>query len=121
MLILPFPASPSTLSLIAVPARATSSSHGHILMQSSTTPPIAGCGAMPLSAMDGLPWWVSPLPERRPCTTVLLLEQMKKSFVSLKNHDVSLLSWCKKEPSTDPDIGLHLTSTLVMQHYVVLK
>ena len=40
------------------------------------------CGAMPLSVMDGLPW----------CS---FLGRQKETFLSLVNHNLSLLSWCK--------------------------
>ena len=31
--------------------------------------------------------------------TVLLLETTEGTFLSLTNHNISLLSWCKKKPS----------------------
>ncbi|XDA82826.1 hypothetical protein R6Z07M_012644 [Ovis aries] len=91
------------LSLIAVPVQGNlfiSWAHSYAKFHNSSNCWV--CGAMPLSAMDGLPWWVSPLQKGDLVPLCSFLEQMKKSFVSLKNHDVSLLSWCKKEPSTDP-------------------
>nr|AGE09546.1 envelope protein syncytin-rum1 [Hippotragus niger] len=57
------------------------------------------CGAMPLSVMDGLPWWVSPLEKGDLLPLCSFLEQQKRISLSLINHDVSLVSWCKKEPS----------------------
>ena len=57
------------------------------------------CGAMPLSVMDGLPWWVSPLHDGDFLPLCSFLEQQKGTFISLSNHDLSLLPWCKKEPS----------------------
>ena len=45
------------------------------------------CRAVPLSVTDGLPWWVSPL-----CS---FLGWQKETFLSLANHNLSLLSWCK--------------------------
>ena len=42
------------------------------------------CGAMPLSVMDGLPW----------CS---FLGPQKETFLSLVNHNLSLLSWYKPD------------------------
>ena len=49
------------------------------------------CRAMPLSVMDGLPWWVSLLCQdfKLLCT---FLGQQKETFLSLVNHNLSLLS-----------------------------
>ena len=46
------------------------------------------CGAMPLSVMDGLPWWLSPLRQGdfKPLC----------SFLG-HNHNLSLLSGCKPD------------------------
>ena len=55
------------------------------------------CGAMPLSVMEGLPWWVSPLCQgdfKPPCS---FLEWQKETFLSLVNHNLSLLSRCKPD------------------------
>ena len=54
------------------------------------------CGAMPLSVMDGLPWWVSLLCQGdfKPLCSFL---GQKKTFFSLVNHNLSLLSWCKPD------------------------
>ena len=59
------------------------------------------CGAMPLSVMDRLPWWVSPLRYGNFIPLCCFLEQQKGTFLSLTNHNLSLLSWCKKKPSMD--------------------
>nr|AGE09547.1 envelope protein syncytin-rum1 [Antidorcas marsupialis] len=56
-------------------------------------------GAMPLSVMDGRPWWVSPLEKGDLIPLCSFLEKQKGIYSSLFNHDLSLLSWCKKEPS----------------------
>ena len=54
------------------------------------------CGAMPLSVMDGLPWWVSPLRQDfKPLCS--FLGRQKETFLSLVNHNLSLLSWCKPD------------------------
>ena len=55
------------------------------------------CGAMPLSVMEGFPWWVSPL-----CQGVFkplwsFLGWQKETFLSLVNHNLSLLSRCKPD------------------------
>ena len=57
------------------------------------------CGATPVSVVDGLPWWVSPLPYGDFIPLCSFLEQQKETFLSLTNHNLSLLSWCKKKPS----------------------
>jgi len=54
------------------------------------------CGAMPLSVMDGLPRWVSPLcQDFKPLCS--FLGQQKETFLPLVNHNLSLLSWCKPD------------------------
>ena len=55
------------------------------------------CGAMPLSVMDGLPWWVSPLCQGDFKPLSSFLGQQKETFLSLVNHNLSLLSWCKPD------------------------
>ena len=55
------------------------------------------CGAMPLSVTDGLPWWVSPLHQQDFKPLCSFLGQEKKTFLSLVNHNLSLLSWCKPD------------------------
>ena len=57
------------------------------------------CGAVPLSVMDGLPWWVLPLHYGDFIPLCSFLEQQKGTFLSLTNHNLSLFSWCKKKPS----------------------
>ena len=50
------------------------------------------CGAMPLSVMDGFPWWVS-LPHQGDFKALCsFLGQQKKTFLSLVSHNLSLLS-----------------------------
>ena len=52
------------------------------------------CRAMPLSGMDGLPWWVSLLcQDFKPLCS--FLGWQKETFLSLVNHNLSLLSCCK--------------------------
>ena len=53
------------------------------------------CRAMPLSAMDGLPWWVSPLCQGDFKPLCSFLGWQKETFLSLVNHNLSLISWCK--------------------------
>ena len=53
------------------------------------------CRAMPLSVMDGLPWWVSPLCQVDFKPLCYFLGWQKETFLSLVNHNLSLLSWCK--------------------------
>ena len=53
------------------------------------------CRAMPLSVMDGLPWWVSPLCQGDFKPLCSFLGQQKETFLSLVNNNLSLLSWCK--------------------------
>ena len=52
-----------------------------------------------MSVMDGLPWWVLPLRYGDFIPLCSFLEQQKETFLSLTNHNLSLLSWCKKKPS----------------------
>ena len=53
------------------------------------------CGAMPLSVMDGLPWWVSPLCQGYFKLLCSFLGRQKETFLSLVNHNLSFLFWCK--------------------------
>ena len=55
------------------------------------------CGAMPLSVMDGLPWWVSPLHQEDFKSLCSFLGRQKETFLSPVNHNLSLLSWCKPD------------------------
>ena len=55
------------------------------------------CGAMPLSVMDGLPRWVSPLHQEDFKSLCSFLGRQKETFLSLVNHNLSLLSWCKPD------------------------
>ena len=53
-------------------------------------------GAMPLSVVDGLPWWVSLLcRDFKPLCS--FLRWQKQAFLSLVSHNLSLLSWCKPD------------------------
>ena len=64
-------------------------------------------GAMPLSVMDGLPWWVSLLHQGDFKPFCSFLGQQKETFFSLVNHNLSLLSWCKPDlQSTDSGHGV---------------
>ena len=58
-----------------------------------------GCRATALSVMDGLPWQVLPLRYGDFIPLSSFLKQQKGTFLSLTNHNLSLLSWCKKKPS----------------------
>ena len=55
------------------------------------------CGAMPLSVMNGFPWWVSPLHQGDFKPLCSFLQWQKETFLSLVNHNLSLLSWCKPD------------------------
>ena len=55
------------------------------------------CGAMPLSVMDGLPWWVSPLHQEDFKSLCSFLGRQKEALLSLVNHNLSLLSCCKPD------------------------
>ena len=55
------------------------------------------CGAMPLSVMDGLPWWVSPLHQEDFKSLCSFLGRQKETLLSLVNHNLSLPSWCKPD------------------------
>ena len=52
---------------------------------------------MPLSVMDGLPRWVSPLCQGDFKPLCSFLGQQKETFLSLVNHSLSLFSWCKPD------------------------
>ena len=52
---------------------------------------------MPLSVMDGLPWWVSLLCQGNFKPLCSFLGQQKETFLPLVNHNLSLLSWCKPD------------------------
>ena len=45
----------------------------------------------------GLPWWVSPLHQGDFKPLCSFLGQQKDTFLSLVNHNLSLLSWCKPD------------------------
>ena len=65
------------------------------------------CGAMPLSVMDGLPWWVSPLRKGDFSPLCSFLRQQRETFLSLVIHNLSLLSWCKVDSNqTDQGHGV---------------
>ena len=53
------------------------------------------CRAMPLSVTDGLPLWVSSLCQGDFKPLCSFLGWQKETFLSLVNHNLSLLSWCK--------------------------
>ena len=55
------------------------------------------CGAMPLSVIGGLPWWVSLLHQGDFKPLCSFLEWQKETFLSLVNRNLSLLSWCKPD------------------------
>ena len=51
---------------------------------------------MPLSVMDGLPWWVSLFcQDFKPLCS--FLGWQKETFLSLVSHNLVLLSWCKPD------------------------
>ena len=50
---------------------------------------------MPLSVMNGLLWWVSLLHQGHFKPLCSFLGRQKETFLSLVNHNLSLLSWCK--------------------------
>lgn len=87
------------LNLTTVPAQDNifiSCAHSHVDFHSSSNCWV--CRAMPLSVMDGLPWWVLPLRYGDFIPLCSFLKQQKGTFLSLTNHNISLLSWCKKKP-----------------------
>ena len=49
------------------------------------------------SVMDGLPRWASPLRQGDFKPFCSFLGQQKETFLSLVNHNLSLLSWCKPD------------------------
>ena len=50
------------------------------------------------SVCDGwIPWWVSPLHQGDFKPLCSFLGQQKETFLSLVNHNLSLLSWCKPD------------------------
>ena len=70
------------LSLIAVPVQGNlfiSWAHSYAKFHNSSNCWV--CGAMPLSAMDGLPWWVSPLQKGDLVPLCSFLEEQKGTFV----------------------------------------
>ena len=88
------------LSLTTVPAQDNvfiSWAHSYTVFHNSSNCWV--CGAMPLSVMDGLPWWVPSLCYGDFIPLCSFLKQQKGAFLSLTNHNLSLLSWCKKKPS----------------------
>ena len=87
------------LNLTTVPAQDNvfiSWAHSHVDFHNSSNCWV--CRAMPLSIMDGLPWWVLPLRYGDFIPLCSFLKQQKGTFLSLTNHNISLLSWCKKKP-----------------------
>ena len=52
------------------------------------------CGATPLSVIDGLPWWVSPLQRGDFSHLWSFLRQQRETFLPLVTHNLSILSWC---------------------------
>ena len=88
------------LNLTTVPAQDNIFiSWAHSYTDFNNSPNCWVCGAMPMSVMDGLPWWVLPLRYGAFIPLCSFLEQQKETFLSLTNHNLSLLSWCKKKPS----------------------
>ena len=59
------------------------------------TPNCWVCRAVPLSVRDGIPWRVSPLCQGEFKPLCSFLGWQKETFLSLANHNLSLLSWCK--------------------------
>ena len=55
------------------------------------------CEAVPLSVMDGLPWWVLLLHQGDFEPLFSFLGWQKETFLSLVNHNLSLLSRCKPD------------------------
>ena len=53
------------------------------------------CGAVPLSGMEGHPWWVSPLCQGDFRPLCSFPGWQKEAFLSLANHNLSLLACCK--------------------------
>ena len=49
---------------------------------------------MPLSIIDGLPWWVSLLCGRDFSSLCSFLRQQQEVFASLVTHNLLLLTWC---------------------------
>ena len=73
------------------------SSLGHIPKQTSTTPPNAGYVGLCLCL-----WWMDFLGDFYHSTKEILNHPAlfwddKKTFLSLVNHNLSLLSWCKTD------------------------
>ena len=48
---------------------------------------------MPLSVMDGLPWWVSPLCRGNFSSLCSFLRQQREAFASSVTHNLLLLTW----------------------------
>ena len=81
------------LNLTTVPAQDNIFiSWAHSYTDFNNSPNCWVCGAMPMSVMDGLPWWVLPLRYGDFIPLCSFLEQQKETFLSLTNYNLSLLS-----------------------------
>ena len=66
-------------------------SWAHSYADFHNTPNCWVCGAMPLSVMDGLPWWVSPLCQGDFKPLCSFLVRQKETFLSLVNQSLPAL------------------------------
>ena len=83
------------LNLTSIPTQDVFISWAHFYEDFHNTSNCWVCRAMPLSVMDGLPWWVSLLCQWDFKPLCSFLGWQKETFLSLVNHNLSLLSCCK--------------------------
>ena len=67
-------------------------SWAHYYTDFHSTPNCWVCRAMPLSVMEGLPWWVLSFCQGDFKPLCFFLGWQKETFLSLANHNLSLLS-----------------------------
>ena len=56
------------------------------------------CTAMPLSVVNGLPWWVLPISQEDLPALCEFLKQYKQIHLSLNSLNITTLTWCNSKP-----------------------
>ena len=56
------------------------------------------CTTMPLSVVNGLPWWVLPMSQEKLPAVCEFLKQYKQIHLSLNSLNITALTWCNLKP-----------------------
>ncbi|XP_065791652.1 endogenous retrovirus group PABLB member 1 Env polyprotein-like [Muntiacus reevesi] len=56
------------------------------------------CTAMPLSVVNGLPWWVLPISQEDLPAVCEFLKEYKQIHLSLNSLNITALTWCNSKP-----------------------